>query len=261
MGLDVYLYRYENKAATDEKENQYETVSNENWAAVGDYKTLTQEQKNSVNAKNLEASKSLGLGEWGTDETDKKKIEIDSTIQPDHYFKIGYFRSSYNGGGINRVLENLGVPNLYEIFEPDEQYCFQPDWEKALQRTGEAINLLSQKGNFNCFSIDENIFGSQQLPTSEKEAMEILEKEITQNKSTFEGGYSNNKGHFYLNEPVQVVALIPGINTILKPRSCTYVIIKGENEWYVNALKIVKETCEWVLAQVDKEKYWLHWSS
>lgn len=260
MGLDVYLYRYENKEVTDRKESEFETASNQNWEAVGDYKTLTDAQKNEVREKNLAVSTSLGLDEWGSDETEKKKIEINSAIDPEHYFKIGYFRSSYNGSGINRVLSNLGVPDLYEIFEPNDEYCFQPNWKEVIQRANAAIELLSQKGNYKCFSVDENVFGNNTPPQSEKEALEILQKEIADNKSTFEGGYENGKGSFYLNEPLEVVALIPGINNILRPRNCTYVIIKGDIDWYITALKIVRETCEYVLAQNDPQKYWLHWS-
>lgn len=259
MGLDVYLYKYENKPETDRLEQEYETVSEANWNEAGDYKKMPQEQKDLVSSKNKEFAKSIGLSEWGNDETNKVKIEINSPIDKEHYFKIGYFRSSYNDGGINRVLDNLGVPSLYEIFEPNDEYCFQPNWEQALEKCNKSISALEKKGNYRCFDISPNIFGQPDC-TSEKQALEIFMEELAKKDTSFEH-YSNNKGHFYHKEPLKVLALISGTESKLKKDvPCTYVIIEGENNWYLTALKIVRETIEYVLSQTDKEKYYLHWS-
>lgn len=258
MGLDVYLYKYENKDATDNKESQYESVSEQNWQEVGGYSVASEDQKQSVRSKNKSFAEQIGLDEWGTDKTTKTHIEINSQTDPEHYFKIGYFRSSYNDGGINRVLENLDVPGLYEIFEPNDQYCFQPDWPEALKRCDHSIFLLEQKGNYRCFDVSANIF-SQPECGSEKEAMEIFLSEIKVTHGFNQ--YSNKQGHFYHEDPVKVLALIPGTNNILRETPCTYVVVEGENKYYLDALKIVKETIEYVLAQPDKEKYWIHWSS
>src|SRR6185312_16254691 len=157
MGLDIYLYKYNNKPETDRLEKEYETISNKNWDDAGDYNSLTEEKKDELRGKDDELAKSLGLDKYGEDEKNKIKIEFDSAIDNEHYFKVGYFRSSYNGGGINRILGNLGVPDLNEIFEPNDEYCFQPNWKSALKRCNQSISLLEKKGNYRCFSVSHNI--------------------------------------------------------------------------------------------------------
>lgn len=261
MGLDVYLYKYENKSETDRLEQEYQTVSKANWNEAGNYETMTQEQKDLVSAKNKSFAKSLGLSDYGSDDKNKVKIEMDSPLDKEHIFKIGYFRSSYNGSGINRVLSNLNVPDLHEIFEPNDEYCFQPNWETALEKSNKSISVLEKKDNYRCFNVSPSIFRQSEC-TSEKQAIEIFMEELNKEDDTSFENYSTYKGHFYHKEPLKVLALISGTGSTLKKEvPCTYVIIEGENSWYLTALKIVKETIEYVLSQPDKEKYYLHWSS
>lgn len=260
MGLDVYLYRYENKLETDRKEELYEQESERNWELAGDYKTLSDGHKDMVRDKNKAFAISLGLEESGED-PHKERIEFDSKTDKDHYFKVGYLRSSYNGAGIDAVLRNLGLPTLSDIFGYENEYCFQPDWAEALKMCESVIDQLQSKGNYRCFHVSENMFGGKGLPQNEKEAMDIFMAEINRSdKSSFDA-YSNGKGEFWLKEPMKVHAIIPGEYSIFRPMKCCYVIMEGGNEWYINALQITKETIEYVLARPDKEKYWLHWSS
>lgn len=259
MGLDIYLYRYEDRAETERKENEYETVSDKNWSDAGPYDTLSEDAKTAIREKNKQAAINLGLESDGEDSS-KERVEIDSAIDKEHYFKIGYFRSSYNGGGIERVLKNLDVPGLHEIFQPDGEYVFQPDWEAALARVESSISILQGKGNYRCFSVSSNMFSSGEgMPADEKQALDCFLKQLDQ-EHFGEGGYSNKDGHFYLKEPLQVFGIIPGTYDLLGVRPCTYIVMKGENEWYITALQIVKETIEYVLSKPDKEKYYLHWS-
>jgi len=74
--------------------------------------------------------------EWECD--DYETIEINSTLYPEHLFKIGYFRSSYNSGGINRVANRYSLLDLYDIFDP-HSYTFIPDWADAMKKCEAAI--------------------------------------------------------------------------------------------------------------------------
>lgn len=260
MGLDIYLYKYENFEDTQTRENTYSEKSELLWTKK--YDETPEYEKQEIREKSKAIAEELMLDEWGEDKTAKQKIEINSSLYPEHYFKIGYFRSSYNDGGINRILDNLGVMGLYEIFIPNDEYCFQPDWNECLKRVEKALRQLNKKGNYRCFDVTENMFGQPNLPQSEKEAIQIVIDELTHKESQFTA-YSNNKGIFYLKEPLPVIALIQGENNMFGKKKCTYVVTKDEenNSWYRQALEIVKETIEYVLAQPDKEKYYLHWSS
>lgn len=69
MGLDVYLYKYENKEETDRLEAEYEKKSTEIWNEAGDFESLTDDQRLKIRKKTIELANSLGLDEWGDDKT------------------------------------------------------------------------------------------------------------------------------------------------------------------------------------------------
>lgn len=262
MGLDVYLYRYENKSETDRIENEYTSKSDKIWADAGDYDSLTQEQKDDCYKKCLSIAQELGLDVHGYDNNNKKRIEINSKLDPDHIFKIGYFRSSYNSNGLNRVLSNMGIYDLNDIFEPDDECSFQPDWAIALETCDKAIKDLESKGNYRCFEISDNMFSPSEC-NSEKQAMDIFLSEKTKESddSRIFHNYSNINGSFYLDGPLKVLAIIPGNKIFMNSKNkCSYIIVDDDNDWYITALKIVKETIEWVLKQDDINKYYLYWS-
>lgn len=258
MGLDVYLYRYVNKKETEEREQKYEDYSTKLWSEVGDYEKLTENQKDELNKKLREYAKSLGLNEWGSDELTKFQVEEDSKKYPEHMFKVGYFRSSYNGAGINRILSNMGLPTLDDIFEVDGQYHVKPNWKKALENVDFVLAELYSKPAYRVEAISGNIFRETSV-RSEAQALQIFLNQ-SNDKNNLQHNYSSAEGHFYFSEPVKVLALIPGKQTILGERDCTYMVTESDNKWYIESLEIVKETIEYVINSEMEEQYYLHWS-
>lgn len=267
MGLDIYLYRYENRKQTEKKESEYNKYSDKAWKDAGGYGSLTEKQRESVRSKEKEFANSLGLDEYGDDKTGKQKIEFDSAKYPDHYFKVGYFRSSYNGGGINHVLKNLGMGDLYDFFERehDDASTFKPDWQKVRDNVTDAITKLKSLPNLRCFNVGWNEFkGSPQNAkiTNEQQALELF----IERSKTFRDdsdGFSCADGDFY-PKGIKVFGLISGVNKrffVEEKLPSTYVVVEGENEWYINALEIIIETADYVLSQPDNDKYYLYWSS
>jgi len=261
MGLDIYLYRYDNFEETRRKEEEYHAFSEKNWGDK-DYKKMSQEEKDELYAKDVAFAESLGLDKWGDDETGKEKIEIDSEKYPDHYFKIGYFRSSYNGGGINHILENLGLPRLDKVFGmTGDEYCFQPDWAKAKKKLQKLLADFKVKPAYRVHRVAHNIFRPELGPKSEKQALDVFMAEVEKNKeSSFDEGYSNINGDFHIKTPLKVLGLIPGKEEFLGERHCVYVITESENQWYEQAIEIMIDTCDYVLAQENINQYYLHWS-
>lgn len=261
MGLDIYLYKYEDFEETSRKEGLYNEFSEKIWEGL-DYNSLSQEEKDSIRNKSNEYAKSLGLDEWGSDEKSKHRVETDHPTYPDHYFKIGYFRSSYNDSGIERILRNLGLPSLSDVFGHEgEEYNFQPNWENSLMNINSLIEEFSKKAPYRVHDVSPNLFRDPNV-NSEKEAMDIFIKELSKKKGSDPemDSYSNTEGEFYLSEPLKVVAMIPGTNNLLGKRACTYIITESDNTWYAQALEIVRDTIQFVLDQEDKEKYYLRWS-
>lgn len=264
MGLDVYLEKCSNKEEADRLEAEYERRSNAVWDALGDYDSITTEQKGEARSKTDAIKEELGLVDWGRHPA-KEKVEIDSTKYPDHYFKIGYFRSSYNGGGINNVMRRRGLPDLYGVFLPNDRYDFAPDWEACLDRANallEACRAYNNKriGRYDCMEVSANLFGNvRDLPKNESDALAIFGGQVDYTGSR---AYSNADGWFYL-DGMKCVAFIPGMNIWNKP--CVYVVYEKEDadeqDWYEQALEIVVETIEYVLAQPNTEDFYLVWSS
>jgi len=270
MGLDIYLEWFDDFKGTQELEAEYEKRSSEVWAGRDvdeEYEKLTDDEKNDIREANEKIAKEMGLDVWGCEkrETEKKSIEFDSKRYPGHYFNVGYFRSSYNEGGIERILENLGLRTMEEIFNYDrtaENYYFQPNWKKALKNVKEVIVELREKGAVRCFASDGNIFKDATIHTA-AEAIAAYENEVNRKIKAGDSdlyNYSNGTGQFHLDKPLEVVALIPGTHNILGERDCVYVVTKSDNDWYIEALEIIQETIEYVLAKKDKEKYYLSWS-
>jgi len=265
MGLDIYLYRYDNFEETRRKEEEYNEFSDKSWEGL-DYDKLTEEERNAISEKNEEFAQSLGLSKWGDDKTGKTQIEIDSEKYPDHYFKIGYFRSSYNGGGINHIFENMGLPRLDAIFEIDpNEYFVQPDWKKVKENLQDVYVKFQKMGGYRVHSVAPNLFDPNYGPTSEKEALDIFIAELEKHKETKEKdpdflSYENREGSFYLGEPLKVKAMITGKDTMFGKRDCTYVVTESDNTWYLQAVEIMIDTCDYVLAQPNINQYYLHWS-
>tara|TARA_Y100000034_G_scaffold136330_1_gene212238 strand:+ start:10223 stop:11347 length:1125 start_codon:yes stop_codon:yes gene_type:complete len=158
MGLDVYLYRYEDFEKQKALERQLEAFRERTWAEVEDYNALTQEQKDEIQAKIARASKAMGYKEDAAE-----RVEIDSKQYPDHMFKIGYIRSSYNSGGINSVLDSFIGKSLYYAFRDNDndEYSFRPDWAIAKERCEEMLLEFQQACDKidNCYIHEQQDFG------------------------------------------------------------------------------------------------------
>lgn len=269
MGLDIHLYRYDDIEAVKQRREAYEQASTEAWSFASDrsYGSLTEQEKESARATLKARATELGLNEDG-DDPQEQKIEQGSRFYPDHMFKVGYFRSSYNESGFNRVMPAICGVGLDDLFPGYEDYEFQPDWADSRQRAIEALEKaktwLATNGAYRIRVFSNNMFSKpSELPDSTEAALARFTAELDRRKINPSGpeNYSNNKGTFFFGKALEVVAVIEGIGVFKEP--CAYAIYKADDsyDWYLQALEIVIETCEYVLDQPDKEKYWLHWSS
>lgn len=280
MGLDVYLRKCPDLEYASKQVEAFQEAETKEWASVGkQYETLTEAEKAEIKVRISSHAKEYGYDEVNYDHKSVSQIERDSSLYPKHMFKVGYFRSSYNEGGLNSYLRRHGIGDLYAIFDANDHYKFKPDWDRALVRVKEAIaaykkSLNGIAGNLDAFSVGKNIFGTPKgvsLPSNATEALAVAAKELESRAAAGAGGfdsYSNGYGNFFL-KGIEVVAVLPGTSTTLKKHDCAYVVYrrKGSDEqadddnWYLQALEVVQETIEFVLAQPDKDQYYFHWSS
>lgn len=296
MGLDISVYKTKSfdefKKFEELKqlvEDEAERVWQENTGGMK-YDEIPQELKDETSKKSKEAQKAkakeLGLefsvSGYGFVEVDNPHIEpldVESKVHPKHeLFTPSYFRSSYNSSGINRVLEDRIGMSLYTIFPEAEtsDYYVRADWEGALERVNEAIDLFKQSvqdfGTVRVMESSANEF--MRLEDSDvrsaHDAMQAYVKEVERHKEQSQkngwDSYGNAKGDFYLGEPLKVKAVIRGVRrpfmrgSDLMPMS--YIIYEtGEDNmrFYLEALEIIKETCEMAVNDTEHE-YFLGWS-
>lgn len=273
MGLDVYLYRYDRPASEIEAaEDEYQSESTRIWNEVcGDrpYGDVPQDQKDEYRKRVKVFAESKGLGEWG-EVPGREMVELPSAKYPDHGFKIGYFRSSYNTSGIDHILsDRIGV-TLGSIMDAGDEYAFTPDWEASLDRARQASTdfkaYIDRNGSYR---VIKTSIGFGQGVNGEEDALRLFHKEREKyeakpkEKGPFAmNAYSNADGsYFFGDEASKLVALFVDKNSFLGPHALAVVETPGADDYYVQALEIVIETIEWVIAQPDREKYRLHWSS
>jgi hypothetical protein len=267
MGLDIYLYRFENKAESDRLEAEYEAKSDAVWAGRK-YDAISEAERDECRSQLKSAAAVLGVGEYGeAPEPLKRKISRKSALHPDHMFEVGYLRSSYNDGGFNAVMRQLGVPTLYDVFGASDEYEFQPDWAKALTRAlagRESFDArVGATNGRSVVTIASNIFHRPEIST-ERQAMDCFMARLKEQRPDSFRAFSTRDGDFFLgDQALTIEAAIPGIDSRLGRESVVYLIVKGDKtyDWYRQAWDIVVENCEFILAQPDRDKYWLHWSS
>lgn len=274
MGLDVYLYRitdkqkhanwkkayleYESRA---DKENLDEDAERELRLELG----LEPDPDEVYTEENCRWPHLFGKPVPWYDCPWEQPLGIDSTIDPDHMFKIGYFRSSYNESGINYILrDRIGI-DLYEIFgASDDGEDFYPDWTAARARAGEALlDLRRSVEETDGVRVARLYLCPEGGVKDGAEALKVFMK-IKRSHEGTDYNFSNRAGHFFFHKPYTLLAILPGKDSFFG--SCCYAVFKTENEertwwgWYITALKIVIETCDYVLASDDPSSFYMSWS-
>ncbi len=259
MGLDVYLYRYDDFEATRAAEEAAEQFSEQSWEQVAPgvkYEELTEGQKEQARAAVKERNEAAGLDEWGDDKTRKHEIELPSAKHPEHYFKIGYFRSSYNSGGFNHITRAAIGMELGDVFGNSDEYIIAPDWTLARDVAVELHRKLSVAPRLRVDTISAVPLFMEGAPTAtEADAIRVTQSQ--RERKNAHGAYMCREGNFYL-DGFKIIGAIPGVQF---NQPCVHLVYEDEEfDWYIQAAEIVIETIDWVLAQPDREKYRLHWS-
>ena len=264
MGLDVSLKYCADRATELAKQAAAEEFSEQAWEKAGGYENLSDAQKETVREAVSAYYEANGLDEWGSSKK-IEGIELDSKLFPEHMFKIGYLRSSYNSGGINSVLDRAGCMSLYDIFDPkDGEYYVDIDWPAAQARAQEAIakytaHLKGPMAGYDVVRVTDFGHGGA---NSDTEALKIFQAELDKHKdnSGFRS-YGSREGDFYL-DGITVCGIIPnrgfGGGTFLITKEAEK---PAADDWYLQALQVTKEMIDHVLAQPDPENYFLGWSA
>jgi hypothetical protein len=273
MGLDVYLYKYTNKPAFDAWNKRKEEAGTACWDKLK--KEHGKEFDYALYKSACEAWEKENPCPDGASET---KIEIDSKVYPEHMFKIGYLRSSYNDSGINNNLrKTIGMDLAYIFGVARDEYEIAPDWGACLTRAREVKSLweqhLKDSGGKCVMQFRFNMFRNPaEYPANEQAALAEFLKTAAREHAPFDEGskhiwFSAGNGEYFLGESLNVHAVFPGTDKSWRGtvEPCFYVITDRPKDtdgkdWHLKALEIVVEMCEWVLGQDDPKAFWLLWS-
>lgn len=281
MGLDVSLYKCPNPKRAVALENAYEKELDALYTTfnqIQEHHVPTQEETDKFDADREKLREKYEIDGWH--HRSRVQFHHDSKTNPEHLFKIGYMRSSYNSGGINSVARVFGLPDLYDIFDvTNDEYEQFHDWDTVYTDLKAAIvqwraHADSPMGKYTIMTFRPN-FERSSWAKSSQEALEVFNQEYLKNKTEIDkdewrrSGWHSKYGHFY-PEPLKVSAIIAKSWDPKKPASFlanspeTFLIIERDNndtlEWYIQALEIVQEMVEMILEQPDKNDFYMSWS-
>ncbi|OPX83471.1 MAG: hypothetical protein A4E52_01825 [Pelotomaculum sp. PtaB.Bin013] len=174
--------------------------------------------------------------------------ENPSEKYPEHTCNKVYLRSAYNESGTNRVLRNLIGKDLYYIFEPGNEYEIPLSPEKinsCIVRAKEVLEEIKVAPPYRVLS-EWHTFGAAD---NTEEAMQVFKEQLAQHK----GSYSNSKGTFFLDKPIEVTGIIFGSHY---GRPTTFLIFKSDISYYIQAVEIVIEFLEYALTLNNPVIYW-----
>lgn len=259
MGLDVYLHKCPNFEEARAIQREVRTRTDPLWEALPQGHTDAEYKE--VRQKVAAIYDEYGLSEYG-EFPDRQNVELPSDKYPDHLFKLGYFRSSYNGAGINSVAKRLGLPSLYDIFNPPNDYEFKPDWYDAEDRAVAALDDWKEaqaNEKYDVIDVSPNMFDPDYGARNSTQALKFFQRNADRDPKPLFREFSCMDGQFFL-DGLKVFGAIPG-KTATFNQPCVYLIIESAGlDSYVQAMEIVLETIRFVLAQPDADDYYLTWS-
>ena len=241
---------------------------------------LTEADLEQLRSKAKSYASELGLSPLGEDYKNVSYIEKDSSVEPDHIFKIGTIIDVIGDMGISSVLGNLGIKTLHQIFAKQVESVEQeggvsyvsPDWQSAHDACVDALSLLEKRiklGNSEIVStvaLPLDLYLSPKLWKSRPvqsavDALTLYHSQLEYaRKKNINANYENSFGLFYISKALKIRAAIAGTN---EQRGhtvpCSYLVYNTNMDWYVNGLKIVLEMIQYILSrpEVERKDYWL----
>lgn len=265
MGLDIYLYKFNQPVEKIEADKaEMEAFSDKTWHFDGrKYDTLSESEKNGARAKVEKFAKRMGYADAHSDHPGEERANFGPSLKwPEHICNLDYLRSSYNGSGLNSHLDRLGLPGLGEIFSRrGEDYVVRPDWRASRDRAeGVLTRYLSLAGDgLDVEEVRAGIGGG--IKGKESEVLAATREQLLKRPFGDGGAWSNSFGEF-MPSGMNVVAIVRATPGFLG--TGVYYVTKRdmtpETDWTRQALEIVIEMCDRVLAQPDPNAYCFHWS-
>ena len=201
-------------------------------------------------------------------------IGNNSTMFPKHPFKLGFFNSSYDPMGFESMLYLRAGKGMRYILrgseeEDGKELTFIPDWKKVIERGSEVMALLDQSvlkhGWFKVKQLIHPVGEHQdnQKIVGAREAVKHYNRRIDQCGNSNMGCLTDISSIIYLQNVPTFLGIVAGIEPV-DQKPCSYVILSSREEesvFYFEGIGIIIETAEWILNQMDPQKYSVRWSA
>jgi hypothetical protein len=253
VGLDCYLYHLADPEAKK--------------VAVARYRERIAPLWNTEPTTPVEVIRERARIECATDEygeyMGEQRIDVPSIRYPDHLFKVGYFRPSYNEGGFDHVMRDYGLPDLDTLFAvPEHAGEVHPDWPACKIRVDSALAALREvaASDAGCYSVC-SVRDMHTAFDDTAAALAAFRVQLCRKRDPLMENYSSREGDFWLGDnPPKVRAVMWVKSHFGDPHPVLVYEAADRLKWYVEAMEVVAETVDWVLAQPDPEHYYFHWS-
>lgn len=243
MGIDIYLCH------SEDWNNSYRIMSYQKEVDKIKDRIPADQHNEYTKLKAVE----LGIKTIGEDflrfDTGIREVEHNSTMYPDHLWKIGYFRSSYNSSGINFLLENLNLPRLNDILGIYSECEYHKiDWKTVWKNAHKVKEDLQIKALPNGYKLVHVINIKSNNPYEEARA-------CIEDLQDLKTGVYMTKGGTVFGFNYKLLAVI---GEFLLVEDLDH---KDENafDFYIECLDILIETCEFVMSQPDPFNYRLQY--
>ncbi len=196
-------------------------------------------------------------------------IGTNSTVFPEHPFKLGYFSSADDENSLNEILKLRTGFDLKYIFFGEEcsQNIIKPVWEDILLRFDNVKKILKETieedGWFSFKLFDFTEKNSNSI-IGNKNALDIYlnRKKQTRNLKDMSKLITSD-GIFYINHSPKILAILKNYNEKTNKPS-VFVLFEAsekQSKYYLEGLEIIRETVEFILNQPNQKDYELHWRS
>lgn len=272
MGLDIYTYTKVAQEASDAHDARWNMDSDSDESNNPFGKPYVQWSEDEKRQYRDESSALPG------------HQDVPSKDYPGNINNRRYLRSSYNAGGFNRVVPEVTGRNdldYYGILSSlmdggDDEYLIKVDDPskvvEARKKALECVDVLSALQEGYVYRVDS--IRAQSLrpqdtdgPMSDGQALRIFHEQRQQHedrqaesKNPFGGAWGGALGDFWLDKPLEVAALMPGVDILGAP--CVHAIYRTKlHESYLESAKVLVEFCDELLDLIKQDGCaYIHWS-
>ena len=258
------LYRLKNFNSVLMKEDMFLMEKRHIMSDIGSSaEQMSMMERDLYNKRLFDVYTKLGVDWNGMDTANSERIEMPSETMTEHDFKVGTFPIGNDDmGTFGGMLSGLGLPGVIELFPPSRSvdagmqrsYVF-PDWTTSfdnlvdLQGEVRRRTVLSADGRMTALmSVELPLRNPLEDQIVVKSKVDAIDMTMQIARTTSRDIQQSKVGSFYNARTLAVRSIIHGMYGV-------FVTYEEDVTDHFNAIKIMRETVEYVISQDHTEEY------